>query len=76
MPYRRTVRPEESDAPACVHLRSKTLIVAGELDPENVDDLGSTPCWCNLTQHVLGPDEGAVERKDCVSGRDCYRTVL
>jgi hypothetical protein len=30
-------------------------------------------CWCNLTQHILGPDKSDVQRQTCVPGRSCYR---
>ena len=30
-------------------------------------------CWCNNTQHSLGPDRDYVNRHSCVSGRECYR---
>jgi hypothetical protein len=60
--------------PPCIHLRSKAMCVAGELrDVEHPDEAGSQHFWCNMTQHVLGPDEAHVLRHTCVPGRDCYR---
>jgi hypothetical protein len=50
------------------------MCVAGELrDVEHPDEAGSQHFWCNMTQHVLGPDEAHVLRHTCVPGRDCYR---
>lgn len=60
--------------PACIHLRSKGMIVTGELrDPDHPDEAGSQYCWCNVTQHILGPDQQDVDRPACISGRECYR---
>jgi hypothetical protein len=43
-----------------------------------VDDgqMGDGHCWCNKTQAMLGPDDGFVERKLCVSGRNCYVALV
>ncbi len=63
---------EPVSAVACIHLRSKAMYVTG--DPKNPDDPdldGNQYCWCNLTQHVIGPDGGRVARSACVSGRSC-----
>lgn len=62
--------------PPCVHLRSKAMYVSGDLkDPEHPDEAGSQYCWCNLTQHVYGPDKLQVDRPGCVPGRDCYKAT-
>lgn len=59
--------------PACIHLRSKAMYVTGDLrNPEHPDEAGSQYCWCNKTQHVLGPDQADVNRARCVPGRDCF----
>jgi hypothetical protein len=60
--------------PACMNLRSKAIYVTGNPDPRPDDDVGSTRfnCWCNTTQHVLGPDQALVDRTACVNGRECY----
>jgi hypothetical protein len=59
--------------PACVHLRSKGVYVTGQLKvPNHPDENGNEYCWCNKTQHVLGPDQVHVERVRCVAGRECY----
>ena len=57
----------------CVHLRNKSLFVTGSLDPGHPGEPGPRTCWCNLTQHVVGPDYQQVDRNGCVPGRDCYR---
>ncbi|MEQ8787629.1 MAG: hypothetical protein RIC55_15100 [Pirellulaceae bacterium] len=60
--------------PPCIHLRSKAMYVTGKMrDTEHPDEAGSQHCWCNLTQHVVGPDSGSVDRPACIPGRDCYR---
>ncbi len=60
--------------PPCMHLRSKAIYVTGNPDPQNEEEAGSTRfnCWCNKTQHVVGPDQQLVERAACVAGRACF----
>jgi hypothetical protein len=61
------------DQPACIHLRSKAMYVTGDMEPTHIDELYSRAnCWCNRTQHSVGPDEGLVSRRYCIPGRDCY----
>ena len=58
----------------CIHLRSKAIYVTGELrNTGHPDEEGSQYCWCNLTQHILGPDEKDVAHRACGPDRDCYR---
>ncbi|MCA9268927.1 MAG: hypothetical protein KDA41_10680 [Planctomycetales bacterium] len=57
----------------CVHLRSKEMYVTGKRDPDHPDEASHHFCWCNLTQHKLGPDSQAVARAQCSPERDCYR---
>lgn len=58
----------------CVYLRNKTLFVTGQLrNPEHPDQADVQHCWCNLTQHVMGPDQRQVEMRSCVNGRGCFR---
>ena len=38
-----------------------------------MDETGAGYCWCNMTQHVLGPDSQHVTRGLCVPERECYR---
>lgn len=60
--------------PACIHLRTKAMYVTGELrNPDHPDEAGSQYCWCNVSQHVLGPDQVAVNRPSCIPGRGCYQ---
>lgn len=70
--------PEELGLlPACVHLRSKGMLVRGSREDEgSIHDAGNANCWCNHTQHVIGPDDQVVERHTCVEGRKCYKEVL
>ena len=77
MPYQRNYDElPQVEAPACIHLRSKAMYVAGTIgQTEHPADPGSGACWCNQTQHFVGPDEKYVNRQECVHGRDCYRTT-
>ena len=63
--------------PACLHLRSKGMYVSGTMNPELDDfEMGDGNCWCNQTQHVVGPDEEMVERGQCKPGRNCYEPLV
>ena len=75
MPYKQSFDElNVTDRPACVYLRSKAMYVSGQIDPTHADEIDShTHCWCNRTQHVIGPDEESVERGACVAGRKCYK---
>ncbi|MCA9172930.1 MAG: hypothetical protein KDB14_00375 [Planctomycetales bacterium] len=64
---------EPAEHEPCIHLRSKAIYVTGELKPHHSDEDGSHYCWCNLTQHVIGPDKSDVEHRQCGPGRECYR---
>ncbi|HIM29044.1 MAG TPA: hypothetical protein EYG57_05755 [Planctomycetes bacterium] len=58
----------------CIFLRSKAIYVTGELcNPDHPDEAGSQYCWCNLTQHVMGPDDQDVCQLDCSPDRPCYK---
>lgn len=65
---------EPVTAPACVHLRSKAMYVAGDLrNYEHPDEAGGADaCWCNLTQHIMGPDDKDVNRRECIAKRTCF----
>lgn len=78
MPYSRSIdEPTGPLPPVCRHLRSKAIFVAGQLEPPaEIEEMGSGHCWCNQTQHVLGPDSQAVDRRGCNGGRDCYEATL
>ena len=62
-------------SPACIHLRSKAMCVTGATEMVHPDEAGSNYCWCNISQHVVGPDQSDVCREQCVSGRECYRNT-
>ena len=50
--------PELVTLPPCVHLRSKAMFTTGQLiNPDHPDESGSHYCWCNMTQHIIGPDK-------------------
>ncbi|MCA9126695.1 MAG: hypothetical protein KDB22_06410 [Planctomycetales bacterium] len=69
-------KTERTTLPPCRHLRSKAIYVTGDPDPQSPAEEGSTRfnCWCNKTQHTLGPDEELVDRQTCVDGRNCYKS--
>lgn len=74
MPFKKS--DDQADlvtAPTCIQLRSKAMYVAGDpKNPELPDEEGSKDyCWCNLTQHVIGPDGEHVDRRSCIAGRSC-----
>jgi hypothetical protein len=74
MPFQKSIPAREPvTAPACIHIRNKAMCVTGERSALDRDDGSSGPCWCTITQHILGPDRQSVERASCVPGRDCYR---
>lgn len=75
MSYKRTWDEKPiPDAPPCMFLRSKAIYVTGDPDPRTPEEADSTRfnCWCNKTQHVIGPDQQLVERAACVEGRACF----
>lgn len=41
---------------------------ADEADNEGL----TTPCWCDKTQHALGPDGDPVDLDCCAKGRPCF----
>jgi hypothetical protein len=65
-------RPVRGDV--CIHLRTKAMYVFGEIkNPDHPEEAGAQHCWCNVTQHVIGPDQRHVDRHACLQGRDCFR---
>lgn len=77
MSYRRSFDETESRLqPPCMNLRSKAIYVTGNPDPQSCEEEGSTRfnCWCNKTQHILGPDQNLVDRSACIAGRDCFQS--
>jgi hypothetical protein len=77
MAYQRSYDDELKvvNQPACVFLRSKGMYVTGDVNPSHFDEADShlQSCWCNLTQHVIGPDRLDVHRSRCIPGRECFR---
>ncbi|MBW3597239.1 MAG: hypothetical protein KY475_08190 [Planctomycetes bacterium] len=57
----------------CIHLRSKAMYVTGVQTPKHPDEAGGHYCWCNMTQHTIGPDRKDVDARRCGPERDCYR---
>ncbi len=79
MPFQKSldVLPAGPLESICRHMRTKSMFVAGELEPvPEVPGAGSGHCWCNLTQHVMGPDAQLVDRASCSSARPCYVATL
>lgn len=65
--------PQATGTP-CVMLRSKAIYMVGNLkNPDHPDEVNSQYCWCNQTQHVIGPDQQHVNRHACIAGRVCFR---
>ena len=62
--------------PPCKHLRSKAMYVKGsQTDTGDPKDGGNQNTWCNLTQHIIGPDNETVDRIHCVEGRKCHECI-
>ena len=61
--------------PPCIYLRNKAMYLRGTVgDTENYPEETNAPqCWCEQTQHHLGPDSQYVGRQECIPTRDCYR---
>lgn len=61
--------------PPCIHLRNKAMYVRGVVeDPEQFpEESGAGQCWCNLTQHCLGPDQSYANRQLCLPTRECFK---
>ena len=61
----------------CGDLRSKKFFLLDCLPAEESDLLdGSGHCWCYHTQQPIGPDGGHATPRECVPGRQCYRSAL
>ena len=78
MAYERSLdEAQEPLAIVCRHMRSKAIYVAGHMEPPaDMQLAGSGHCWCSWTQHVFGPDEKPVDRRECNPGRSCYEAML
>ncbi len=75
MAFEKQHEPPEAPTDAiCIHLRNKAMYVTGDMrPPREVVEEHSGHCWCNITQHVVGPDRKGVDPIDCAAGRDCYQ---
>ena len=74
MPFKKYLgETKPINTPVCIHLRSKAMYTTGERDTDHPDEVGSHYCWCNLTQHVIGPDQVDVDRTTCNATRKCFR---
>lgn len=76
MGYQRSYDEKDTQRhPPCMNLRSKAIYVTGDPDPKSPEEEGSTRfnCWCNKTQHVVGPDDEIVDRSQCIDGRGCFQ---
>jgi hypothetical protein len=77
MPFQKSFDgPDPTSIPACIHLRSKSMYVTGQVNPDDPNEPGANNCWCNRTQHVIGPDSKLVDRVACTEGRECYHASL
>lgn len=65
--------PEPVQHSPCFYLRSKAMYVTGERTPNHADEEGGHYCWCNITQHTIGPDDKDVGNRSCGPGRECYK---
>ncbi len=76
MAFERTrVYSEPVTETPCIHLRSKAMYVTGMQTPKHPDEAGGHYCWCNQTQHIVGPDQHAVDARRCGPDRECYRAT-
>ena len=74
MAYKRNIDPSEPITHAtCVNLRSKQMYVTGQVELARGEEGVEHYCWCNETQHCVGPDDVAVGRSECCPERECYR---
>ena len=60
------------DPAFCKHLRSKDLYMNLPFHPSGMETSDGTPCWCQKTQQVMGPDGDLVDRTACGKERSCY----
>jgi hypothetical protein len=60
----------------CRHLRTKKMFTVAHPDEAFAEKLpeqaSPSHFWCNLTQSVVGPDDGQAHPNSCVFGRSCY----
>lgn len=52
------------------------MYVMGQIgETDHPADPGSGACWCNQTQHFVGPDDKYVNRRECIEGRNCFKST-
>lgn len=75
MAYQRDLSGDvDGVGPVCRSIRNKAMMVSGSRDPDAATLIASSGhCWCNHTQHVVGPDGRIVGPEACIAGRDCFR---
>ena len=60
----------------CKHLRTKQLYIPEEADKVFAQENGkfshSSPCWCNRTLTVTGPDDKPAGVQICSPTRSCF----
>jgi hypothetical protein len=77
MAYLKIVEPSYgAGGTPCKFLLSKGMFLTGKIVPEPGVHPGDGNCWCGLTQHAQGPDDGMATRATCTSARDCYQARL
>jgi hypothetical protein len=60
----------------CANLRTKKMYYQVYDDGSGTAGAGANAnYWCIRTSKVIGPDEGFVGKRECVPGRDCFRSV-
>jgi hypothetical protein len=60
----------------CRHLRTKKMYTVAYPDEafseKDTEQASPSHFWCNLTQSVVGPDDGQAHPGTCKPGRACY----
>ena len=60
----------------CMHLRTKKMYYEEYDDGTGTAGTGANAnYWCSQTMGVIGPDDGFVGKRECVRGRNCFRSV-
>ena len=60
----------------CLHLRTKKMYYEEYDDGSGTAGTGANAnYWCSQTMGVIGPDDGFVGKRECVRGRNCFRSV-
>jgi hypothetical protein len=60
----------------CTHLRTKKMYYQVYDDGTGTAGTGANAnYWCSKTMGVIGPDDGFVGKRECIRGRDCFRSI-